>query len=159
MRGCSRTGRRTKAVPRTWHATQGAEQLPELRANLIERLLRDDYGGLKNELSSMNPTAFNALKAVCASKSRLLRVALRYARQRERRAPRRCHGDAPLCAGALAYHQGLYVPDGSPVAARCAQLARQHVLDNPEIDARHLWLRLQPPTCTRVRRAHPRQFL
>ena len=36
-----------------WHATQDAQ----LRDNLIERLLRDDYTGLKNELSSMNPTA------------------------------------------------------------------------------------------------------
>ena len=51
-----------------WHATQGAQ----LRANLIERLLRDDYSGLKNELSSMNPEAFNSLKAVCTSKSRML---------------------------------------------------------------------------------------
>ena len=51
-----------------WHATQGAQ----LRDNLIERLLRDDHTGLKNELSSTNPTAFNALKAVCTSKSRML---------------------------------------------------------------------------------------
>ena len=32
----------------------------------------DDYTGLKNELQLMNPTAFNALKAVCTSKPRML---------------------------------------------------------------------------------------
>jgi hypothetical protein len=51
-----------------WHATQGAQ----LRTNLIDRLLRDDYTQVKNELSLMNPTAFNSLKAVCTSKSRML---------------------------------------------------------------------------------------
>ena len=51
-----------------WHATQCAQ----LRDNLIERLLRDNHTGLKNELSSVNTTAFNALKVVCTSKSRML---------------------------------------------------------------------------------------
>ena len=57
----------TNDIGPAWHATQGAD----LRTNLIERLLRGDYTRLKNELSSMNLTAFNALIAVCTSKTRM----------------------------------------------------------------------------------------
>ena len=51
-----------------WHATQCAE----LRANLIDRLLRDNYIGLVAELSPMNSTPFEALETVYTSKSRIL---------------------------------------------------------------------------------------
>ena len=112
-----------------WHATQGAQPCD----NLIERLLRGDYTGLKNELPSINPTAFSAPKAVCTSKSRML------FEMRGGVIGEHCggamDGDTTMCVGALAHRQRLPVPDGSLVAARGVERSRQDVLDGPQLDA------------------------